>query len=65
MGDFWKGENLMIVTNLRSSFNPCPKNPVKKEKKHNKNKAKVKKVSKSREKQIQHFAGRKWEMLYL
>lgn len=55
----------MIVTNLRSSFNPCPKNPVKKEKKHNKNKAKVKKVSKSREKQIQHFAGRKWEMLYL
>lgn len=22
MGDFWKGENLMIVTNLSSSFNP-------------------------------------------
>lgn len=47
MGDFWKGENLMIVTNLSSSFNPCPKNPVKKEKTTTKMKLKSKKLAKA------------------
>lgn len=47
MGDFWEGANLMVITDLSSSFNPCPKNPVKKEKITTKIKQKSKKLAKA------------------
>lgn len=48
MGNFWERKDIeMIVTDLRNSFNPCPKNTVKKEKEKTKIKQKSKKLAKA------------------
>ena len=41
----------MIVTNLSGSFNPCPKNPIKKENTTTKIKQKSKKLAKAEKKE--------------